>query len=57
MRNFSAEIAKSVGHVSGILNLLHFKKKGENGELCENKNGDFLGKSTSKHPVFFADSL
>ena len=56
VRNFSPEIAKSVGHVPGIINLKHFKK-GENGELWENENGDFLRKSTSKHPVFSADSL
>jgi len=47
VRNFSPEIAKSVGHVLGQ----------QPGTAAEKKNGDFLGKSTSKHTVFFADSL
>jgi len=55
VRNFSPEIAKSVGHVLG-------QQPGQQpgtaaGTAAEKKNGDFLEKSTNKHPVFFADSL
>ena len=51
VRNFSPEIAKSVGHVLG-------QQPGTAaGTAAEKKKGDFLEKSTSKHPVFFADSL
>jgi len=52
-----AEIANLAGHGSAVKKISQTFKKGENGELWENKNGDFLRKSTSEHPVFSADSL
>ena len=55
MRNFSPEIAKSV--VTYWDSSLGQQPGTAAGTAAEKKNGDFLEKSTNKHPVFFADSL
>jgi len=52
-----AKLRKCAMCASAVKKISQTFKKGENGELWENKNGDFLGKSTSEHPVFSADSL